>query len=176
MGTTAHANMDFEQLLRRREFDWQPEPGVFDRWPDLDAVPITLLPALTAILAKHTDTADRCVFAIWEGHGGMPDEVRNAPQLRLPGRNYHLYAGSIDDATGVVLEDRWGTSRYPPAYWWPDDRAWFIGSDTDLTTSFIAGTPELVADLLEEPSLETFEVAPDTGFDHRRDDVNPLGD
>jgi hypothetical protein len=124
MGTTAHPRMEFEQLLRRRDFDRRPEPGVFDRSPDQDAVPAELLPTLTAILTKHTSTADRCVFAIWEGWGGMPDVVRSAPQLRLPGRNYHLYTGAIDDATGIVVEERFGAYRYGPASWWPDDRSW----------------------------------------------------
>jgi hypothetical protein len=45
-----------------------------------------------------------------------------------------------------------------------------------LTTSFIAGRRHLAADLLAEPSLQTFEVSPDTGFDQRADDINPFVD
>ena len=39
-------------------------------------------------------------------------------------------------------------------------------------TSFVAGTHELVAELVTTPDLEIYEVSPETDFAHRADDVN----
>jgi hypothetical protein len=171
MQTTVHPRMEFEGITRRSEFDWNAEPGLFERVPEQDAIPGAILGHLARVLRRHTTTPADCVFGFWDGYGDTPPEVRAAPHFRLPGRAYYLFRGAIDDAEGLQF-DR--LTRRGPALWWPQDRTWFVGSDTDLMTSYVAGTTALVDDILAEPGVETFAVSPDTGVDNRGDDVNPI--
>jgi hypothetical protein len=97
--------------------------------------------------------------------------LRSAPELVLPGRTYYLFTGDLDHAIGVD-EPSGYDGHWRPALWWPEDRAWFLGSDTDLCTTCVAGSKALVAELVAS-ELEAFEVSPETGFAHRGDDVNP---
>jgi hypothetical protein len=170
-GTVAHPRMELEHLTRRRLYDSSPAPGVFDELPGTDWLPARLVAPVVAVLGRHTTTPADCVYAFWHGYGGFPERLRSAPELVLPGRTYYLCSGGLDDAIGV--EDRFAHGGYwRAALWWPEDRAWFLGSDTDLRTTFVAGSKALVAELLAG-ELEAFEVSPETGFAHRGDDVNP---
>lgn len=56
--------------------------------------------------------------------------------------------------------------------WWPEDHAWFVGSDTDLFTTYIGGSQALVDELVACRELEAYEVPAETDFAHRYDDVN----
>jgi hypothetical protein len=170
MGTVAHPLMEFASITRRTEFDWTAEPGLFERVPDHDAIPDAIVEPLIRALRQHTVTPADCVFGFWDGYGNTPAEVRAAPHLRLPSRAYYLFQGTIDDAKGLQF-DR--LSHRGPALWWPHDQAWFVGSDTDLMTSYVAGTSALVKDIVAAPGLEAFAVSTDTSFESRGDDVNP---
>jgi hypothetical protein len=170
-GTVAHARMDFQSLTGRSIYDPSPAPGVFDESPGTEWLPTRLVAPVVDVLRRHTTTPDDCSYGFWHGYGGWPDSWRTAPELVLPGRTYYLFTGDLDDAIGV--EDGWGYDRcWRPALWWPQDHAWFLGSDTDLCTTYVAGSKKLVADLVAS-GLEAFEVSPETGFAHRGDDVNP---
>jgi len=163
--------MEFEHLTRRPLYDSSPAPGVFDESPGTDWLPTRLVAPIVAVLRRHTTTPADCVYGFWHGYGGFPERLRSAPELVLPGRTYYLFSGDLDDAVGV--EDRLAHGgRWRPALWWPEDRAWFLRSDTDLRTTFVAGSPALVAELLAS-ELEAFDVSPETGFAHRGDDVDP---
>jgi hypothetical protein len=173
-GTVAHPRMEFEPLTRRGTWDYRPVPGLFDRAPAADWLPTELVAPVVDVLRRHTSLPDRCGYGVWHGHADLPDSWRSAPELVLPGRTYYLFTGTLDDAIGV--EDPSGDDRYRrPALWWPDDHAWFLGSDTDLPTTYVAGSAALVRDLIAS-GLEVHEVSPETDFAHRGDDVNPTVD
>ncbi len=63
------------------------------------------------------------------------------PRLSLPHRTYFLMVGSLGSATRIAHPG--GHGRQPPDLWWPDDRAWFIGSDTDLDRTYVGGSERL---------------------------------
>jgi hypothetical protein len=171
-GTVAHARMDLGPLTRRRlDHYYSPVPGVFDEPPGTQWLPTRLVPAVVAVLRRHTTTPADCVYGIWHGYGGFPERLRSAPELVLPGRTYYLFTGDLDHAIGVE-EPSGYDGHWRPALWWPKDHAWFLGSDTDLCATYVAGSKALVAELVAS-ELEAFEVSPETGFAHRGDDVNP---
>ncbi len=43
--------------------------------------------------------------------------------------------------------------------WWPDDRAWCVGTEIDLMSSHVGGSQACIADLVSEESLEVLPVS-----------------
>jgi hypothetical protein len=77
------------------------------------------------------------------------DEVRagldRVPAFDLPHRRYYLVVGSALDAARVCEP---GTGRRQvPDLWWPEDRAWFVATDTDLDWTYVGGSEEFIADV-----------------------------
>ena len=79
-------------------------------------LPAELLRILCAALARHTSTPESCWLCLWDGHGWLhgspsvaimsnhgsipvpsafPAEVLEGPRVRLPGRDYLLFAGPL---------------------------------------------------------------------------------
>jgi len=169
-GTVAHPRMEFEPLARRATWNYAPEPGLFDRPPPTDWLPTSVVHDALRVLRRHTATTEQCWFAFWHGYASLQQWIRDAPALRIPDRTYHLLGGTIDDASGVDDAAEEGGCRRA-ALWWPEDRRWFVGSDTDLMSTYIGGSRALADDLLSSP-LEAHEVPTDTSFAWRGDDVN----
>jgi hypothetical protein len=122
---------------------------------------------LASILRRHTSSPDRCWFCLWDGYGYLtgsvvvltawklqPGEplrgtpVRRVPppklqksRVRLPGRNYLLFSGSVQQGDG------WQDG---PNLWWPCDRAWCVASEIDLDYTLVGGSAELGADLISD--------------------------
>lgn len=103
--------------------------------------------ALLDVLGHHTTTASDVWFCLWEGYGGLPDALRreelvHAPPER-PMRSYRLFRGALS---------AWEATTRPPLFqaadlFWPEDRAWFLGTDTDIDDAFIGGSEECIASL-----------------------------
>jgi len=116
-------------------------------------------PDTGSILTRHTSTPDRCWFCLWEGYGYLtgavvlqafrtgdppPPPVRTAKptlrksRVRLPHRNYLLFTGTTDQASG------W---RDGPNLCWPDDRAWIVAREIDLDYTLVGGSAGLCNEL-----------------------------
>lgn len=65
------------------------------------------------------------------------------PSFDLPHRRYHLVRGVVTAASQIERPD--GPCPQPPDLWWPEDRRWFVGGDTDLDWCYIAGSEQLVS-------------------------------
>jgi hypothetical protein len=67
-GGTIHPRVQFEAMTRRRSGEPdRPAPFLVPpRWGNLPTRP---LEALCEVLGRHTATADRCWFCLWEGYG-----------------------------------------------------------------------------------------------------------
>jgi hypothetical protein len=55
------------------------QAGVFDAPPKVGSLPRELAIAMAPVLARHTSTPERIWFAVWEGFGDLPEEVRQGP-------------------------------------------------------------------------------------------------
>ncbi|MGH3317104.1 MAG: hypothetical protein ACRDO0_13250 [Nocardioidaceae bacterium] len=125
--------------------------------------------ALPALLRSHTQTPELCWVAIWTGWAWHPPEVDpdRYPQVKLPGREYYLYRGSLDDLA-MHRYDAWhydeaaGTPEWPsfqsPNMIWPQDRAWFVATEVDFDSTLVGGPGDLVRAILEHADLEAFDV------------------
>ncbi|QTE02817.1 hypothetical protein [Streptomyces cyanogenus] len=131
-------------------------PGVWDEHPGEGPTPPEVARALLPVLARHTGTAQECWFGLWSGYGRWDWE--RFPTFETPGRDEVLLAGRLADAVSPVSLDEFAEL---PGLWWPQDRAWCLGGDVDLASTYVGGSPELIADLLAAPDLEACPVHPD---------------
>ena len=148
-------------------------PTGFDAYARL---PTLRRDVILPLLAKNTSTPERCWICLWEGYGyfhaggiavlrayriGRPLEPPPPPppppklskhRVRLPARDYILFTGSVEQAAG------WQDG---PNLWWPDDRAWCVASEIDLTETFVGGSQALIDDVLEQEGLGATATTPD---------------
>ncbi len=128
---------------------------------------------LVDVLKSYTTTPNAVSFALWDGlgwdHGRLfgpgyrtamaapdpiPPAVRNGPRMRIPGRDYIVYSGSIEDAL-MWMESK----NQTPHYWWPKDHAWVVAGDVDLPWSIVAGKRNLIRRLVHDAVLEVAPLA-----------------
>lgn len=98
----------------------------------------------------------------------VPLEVRDATRAGVPSRSYVLYSGPLDDAVALGdIEYQWrhhldlpGVVDEVPDLWWPESRAWFVGADIDLYSTYVGGTQDTIDRLSHSPHLEVITVDP----------------
>jgi hypothetical protein len=144
-----------------------PHPGDADVPRVEGTLPPELAGTLASIAAQFTGTAQRCWFGLWHGYGWLyasraagrrpassgtlPSlaDVEGVPRVKLANREFLLYKAPIDAATTLT--------GYPthqtPNLWWPDDRAWYIMTDIDLTSTYVGGALPFLERMLAEPRL-----------------------
>jgi hypothetical protein len=61
-----------------------------------------------------------------------------------------------------------------PNQWWPQDRAWCVASEIDFDSTLVAGSQDLVTELVAHPGIEAFQVAPGDDLSINGDRINPL--
>lgn len=168
-GTIPHPGMQLPAITGHSRFVNEGQPDVYDRAPLTGSLPPELAPELVEVLSRHTRTANDCWFAIWNGFGAMPDDVRQAPLFDLPTRRYYLLRGALGAAGESIFNE---PHRRSPNIWWPDDLAWCVATEVDLNTTYI-GCSEPCSDDLTSSTLEALRIDPSTGITWNSDDVNP---
>lgn len=139
------------------------------------------LERLLALLARHTDTPDDCLFGLWDGFGDLhgspavgflhtgagrksdvppafPAEFLNGPRVEIPNRSYLLFRGPLGEAGrcgAADLAPGHPRSINSPNLMWPVDRAWFVASEIDVPWTGVAGSAELFDELMADPVLDT---------------------
>lgn len=162
-GTVCHAVADFELLT-----------GGQQRWdePTLGQLPSSVAQELVALLAAHTQSGT-CYLAVWEGYAHMWRHLADAHRLPQPaGRVYGCFRASIGAVLDLTNER---TYLAAPNLWWPEDRAWFVATDVDDTSTYVGGSRACIAAILNS-SLEAFEVAGDARIDEGADTINRGGE
>jgi hypothetical protein len=150
-GRIAHAEMQFH-MINRPVGAARPETSAMDHGPDWGSLPLRELSELVAVLGSETTTPDRCWFCLWDGFGGL-DFGDVTERVRLPGRDYGLYAGPIGDALSPA--DSFGDG-HSPNLWWPQDRAWIVATEIDYAWTYVGGSAALIEKLLSRDTLEVF--------------------
>jgi hypothetical protein len=189
-----HPEMQFGALVTRVGtptglYDRDPQPGLFDGWPQTGSLPFDLVRALVGVLGGHTKTPERCWFAAWEGWGdpvfltigGSGDPYvpppgtliarPKQPTFKIPGRGYYIARGplasALDTVYGVV-------SHYQSAsMWWPDDRTWCVATEVDFDWTYVGGSKECIAAILSSPDLEALPARITDGVSYASDPFNP---
>ncbi len=69
--------------------------NVYIRAPLGGSLPLELTQALWPLLGQHTGTPNECFFAVWEGFGGLPKFIHEAPALEIPDRRFYLFSAPL---------------------------------------------------------------------------------
>ncbi|MFJ4772086.1 hypothetical protein ACIP88_23755 [Streptomyces uncialis] len=128
---------------------------VWDEHPVEGPTPPDVARALIPVLARHTRTPEQCWFGLWHGYGHL--DFDHFPSFATPNRDEILLSGSLTEALSPASADEFVEL---PDLWWPQDRAWCLGGDVDLVSTYIGGSPELIAELLAATEFEAHPVAP----------------
>jgi hypothetical protein len=65
-----------------------------------------------------------------------------------------------------------GWMAFTPSLWWPDDRAWVVGTEIDFDSTLVATSVEGAEQLLTDERLEAFVVPPDGILSENGDAIN----
>jgi hypothetical protein len=170
-GRAAHRMMQWPSITGSyRFYERATQPGVWDHEPDEGALPKVAAPALVSVLARHTGTAQRCWFAVWEGWGCLSFERDAVPVFEITARRLLLFAGPLTVVqTSLCDEPCWQS----PNIWWPDDRAWCVQTEVDAMTTYVGGTRECIAELTAHQDLEAMTIEPSDCVTWASDRINP---
>ena len=159
-GRTAHALMEAETIMAGPDDYECSSPG-------LGGLADEQFEALLPILARHTSSPAGW-FLLWEGFGDLNEQAfgRNAPRLTHPARNYYLLHGP---------HQSYASFSHNPNYWWPEDQAWCVVTDTDLDWAYVAGTEACIEEILAEPAIEAYPTRAENPAHSRMDVLNDPG-
>ena len=78
------------------------------------------------------------------------------------GRSTILFDGPLEavSSIGRPSAEEVGLRRQCPQWWWPADRAWFVGTDIDHPWTYVAGSRALVDAILASSQWESVAVEP----------------
>ena len=109
--------------------------------------------ALLPVLARST-TSTMGWFLLWDGFGDLDDQVftPHVPKVHHDMRSFYLLRGPLDSYRHFSND---------PSYWWPDDRAWCLCTDTDFSWSCLAGSRECIDQVLALPVMDAVETRPE---------------
>ncbi|TCP54193.1 hypothetical protein EV191_103236 [Tamaricihabitans halophyticus] len=173
-GRKAHRLMQWPGITGIGDLDqWQlGQAKVYDEEPLLGSLPTEVARPLVEILAKHTETPESCLFGLWHGYGGALQQLPRDAEIELPHRKLWLYQARVQDAT-ASFTDGSGPEHQSANLWWPSDQAWCVATDIDLASSYVGGSAELIAALLDSPDLEAVDAYLADPIHLRADTVNP---
>jgi hypothetical protein len=165
-GRTAHPAMEWASITGSWEYvQSEDQPGLWNDSPAQGHLPVSVAAPLAAVLARHTTTPAECWFGVdstWHGDA--------RPALDLDGVGYVLARGPVELAAANFAPEPVEQSAN---IWWPADRAWFVATHVDLTTTYVGGSAACVADLLATDGLEVAQVPADQRITSDADTVNP---
>lgn len=109
--------------------------------------------ALLPIVARHT-ASEHGWFLLWDGFGDLNDQVFNprVPKVSHAMRDFYLLRGPLDSYVHFSND---------PSYWWPDDRAWCLCTDTDFNWSYLAGHRACIEEVLAVPIMDAVVTRPE---------------
>jgi hypothetical protein len=115
---------------------------------------------LVDLLGEAAPTPQALWLLVWNGYDGGAQGVAMevSRSLTKSGRTYLLFRGSLESGARDHKDPPFPQA---PSFWWPEDRAWFVSTDIDSTSTYVGGSSELIDRLLADDGLEGFPAALD---------------
>jgi len=152
----AHALMEPETILAG-------PAGADENQTCVGSLPGEQFAALLPILTRHTSSAESW-FLLWDGFGNLNERAfQRAPTASYPLRDFYLLHGPHS-----------GYPDFPdePNYWWPEDRAWCVCTDTDFDWAYLAGPAACIDEVISVPQLDAYATKPDNPAQSGMDVIN----
>ncbi len=168
-GRTVHPQMQFERIANLSEPYQDPPWG---SRPQYGCLPSEECRTIAKVLREFTSTPNRCYFCVREGWGFLdPGLYKNASRVRVPGRGYLLFRGPLDAVMSFLdyFPDGWSQS---PSIWWPEDRAWCVATEIDLSDTFVGGSDACIERILSCRGLEALPITTEARVDSGGDTIN----
>ena len=95
--------------------------------------------------------------------GLLSAKAMKTSRLSLPGRDHFLFAAApqaFADATWIH-DTPWNRDPHwpqSPSLLWPEDRAWVMVTEVDFDSTIVAGSEDLVAELIADPRIEALQI------------------
>lgn len=123
--------------------------------------------ALLAILTRHTSSPVSW-FLLWDGFGNLNQRAFNyrGAKVSHPMRDYYLLRGPHPSY-----------AEFPdnPNYWWPEDRAWCVVTDTDVDWAYVAGSAACIDEVLAVPVTDAYATRSENPAHSGMDVLNDPG-
>ena len=81
-----------------------------------------------------------------------------------------LLSGPLHAATTSLARPPWDQRA---SLWWPDDRAWCVATDVDSMSTYVVGSRQCIAALLDDDELEVLPVSAEQTVTWDGDRLNP---
>jgi hypothetical protein len=178
-GKIAHPAMQWPSITASHDIGPGTQPGLWERAPQPDSLPLRLTRVLCEILADFTSTQERCWCAVWEGYAYMVGLRSDAtlPRLDMWNRPMIVACGPISAVSEKSFTDGFATgwsgeSYRSPSLWWPDDRAWCVATDVEMQETYLGASAACVNRLLTDERLEIMRVTADQDITWESDGIN----
>lgn len=130
-----------------------PDRAYFAVWEGYGWLNSTMLysgaPRRRLSLRRNREDPFRDVLDEFEAQkADLRSELDALVKLDLGQRAYFMLTGKVTAVT-TFQDPLPPTSRRVPDLWWPADRGWFVGSDTDLDGTYVAGSKPFMSALVE---------------------------
>jgi hypothetical protein len=155
-GRVAHALMEPETILAG-------PAGADENQTCIGSLSAEQVAALLPILTRHTSSA-RSWFLLWDGFGDLNEPAfQRAPKVSHRMRNFYLLRGPHGSYADFPDE---------PNYWWPEDQAWCVCTDTDFDWAYLAGPTACIAEVIGIPLLDAHATKPENPAHSGMDVIN----
>jgi hypothetical protein len=122
-------------------------------------------PARSALFALLAEQGEQDAYFLYD----LAPQVRGGSPL-LYRASVSRYA-EVQEAANLDLGDE-DESAPGPEFVWPADQSWFVNTDYDLDSTYVACDDVLAEAILAEPTLESLPVSRDTRVDSAADRIN----
>lgn len=145
-----HIPVGFESYIAIRHDNDDPNLGT--------TIPLNFQ-KFTLLIRDHTETADECFVAIWNGFGwnfekNFPELFQNmAPWesfenfFEIPNRSFYLMHADILDTLkiGHFMFNNFFYEK--PNLLWPKDRKWFVVNEIDFEVILVGGSEQMINEI-----------------------------
>jgi hypothetical protein len=152
--------------LRWSEFAVREGLVLGSDWPAIpwfpESFPVRILPppessldeaslvALIRLLTTHSGRTTGCV-AYYSAVSTFGDDTST-----------FMFTGELGEVPTLLADGH--AMRDTPTNLWPDDRSWFVYTDSDLMATKVSGPARLIAAIIADPTLETMRWHPHLGL------------
>jgi hypothetical protein len=152
--------------LAERETISAPHEGEGEFTACIDTLSDLQAKALREVLLRYTSSEDY-YFLLWDGFGDLNEQAfAGAAKVHHEMREWYLFRGPLRGVDALP---------HDPSYLWPSDRAWCVAGDIDFEWVYLAGSQDLIDEVVALDVLDAIGTDPENDARSGMDVVNDPG-